>query len=70
MVLMLGVVIAMAIVANLLIAALVGTAIPLTLKKFRLDPALGGSILVTMCTDVFGFLVFLGLATVFLHYLT
>jgi magnesium transporter len=66
---MLGVVLAMAMVANLMIAALVGTAIPLTLKRLGLDPALGGSILVTMCTDVFGFLCFLGLATLFLHYL-
>jgi magnesium transporter len=65
----LGAVIAMAMVANLLIAAFVGTAIPLTLKRLGLDPALGGSILVTMCTDVFGFLCFLGLATVFLKYL-
>ena len=63
---MLGAVIAMAMVANLLIAALVGTAIPLTLKRLGLDPALGGSILVTMCTDVFGFLCFLGLATYFI----
>lgn len=66
---MLGAVIAMAMVANLLIAAFVGTAIPLTLKKLGYDPALGGSILVTMCTDVFGFLCFLGLATVFMKHL-
>ncbi|MCA9672121.1 MAG: magnesium transporter [Myxococcales bacterium] len=66
---MLGVVVAMAMVANLFIAALVGTAIPLTLKRLGLDPALGGSILVTMCTDVFGFLCFLGLATLFMSYL-
>ncbi|MBW2734559.1 MAG: magnesium transporter [Deltaproteobacteria bacterium] len=59
----------MAMVANLIIAALVGTAIPLTLKRLGLDPALGGSILVTMCTDVFGFLCFLGLATLFIHML-
>lgn len=64
---MLGAVLALAMVANLMIAALVGTAIPLTLKRLGLDPALGGSILVTMCTDVFGFLCFLGLATLFLR---
>jgi len=57
------------VVANLLIAALVGTAIPLSLKRLGLDPALGGSILVTMCTDVFGFLCLLGLATLFLRHL-
>jgi len=66
---MLGLVIGCAIIANLFVAALVGTAIPLTLKRLGLDPALGGSILVTMCTDVFGFLSFLGLATLFMHYL-
>ena len=64
---MLGVVIALAMASNLFVAALVGTAIPLTLKRFGLDPALGGSILVTMCTDVFGFLSFLGLATLFMN---
>ena len=60
---LLGIVVALAMIANLLIAALVGTTVPLTLKRLGLDPALGGSILVTMCTDVFGFLCFLGLAT-------
>lgn len=65
----LGVVIALAMIVNLIIAAFVGTAIPLTLKRLGLDPALGGSILVTMCTDVFGFLSFLGLATLFLKLL-
>jgi magnesium transporter len=67
--LMLGVVVGVAVVANLFVAALVGTAIPLTLERLGLDPALGGSILVTMCTDVFGLLSFLGLATLLLRYL-
>lgn len=66
---MLGVVVALAMVANLLIASLVGTAVPLLLRRFNKDPALGSSILVTMCTDTFGFLAFLGLATIFLKYL-
>ncbi|MFH1132549.1 MAG: magnesium transporter, partial [Pseudomonadota bacterium] len=66
---MLGVVLLLAMIANRLIAGFSGTAIPLTLKKLGLDPAMGGSILVTMCTDVFGFLCFLGLATLFLNYL-
>jgi len=66
---MLGAVIAMAMVANLFVAALAATAIPLTLKRFGLDPALGSTILVTMCTDVFGFLSFLGLATLFMRWL-
>lgn len=60
---MLGVVIMLAMLSNLFVAAFVGTAIPLTLKRLKLDPALGASILVTMCTDIFGFFSFLGLAT-------
>jgi magnesium transporter len=66
---MLGVVIALAMVANLFVGALAATAIPLTLKRLGLDPALGSTILVTMCTDVFGFLSFLGLATLFMSVL-
>ena len=65
----LGVVLALAMVINLLIASLVGTLIPLALKQMHLDPALGSGVLVTTFTDVFGFLSFLGLATLFLHYL-
>jgi magnesium transporter len=66
---MLGAVVAMAMVINLLIASLVGTAVPLALRRFNKDPALGSSILVTMCTDTLGFLAFLGLATLFLKQL-
>jgi magnesium transporter len=67
--LVLGLVIALAMIANLFIGALVGTAIPLTLKKLGHDPAMGGSILVTMCTDIFGNLFYLGLATIFISHL-
>ncbi|MGL5011748.1 MAG: magnesium transporter, partial [Paracoccaceae bacterium] len=63
---MLGVVIGMAMVANLFIAALAGVAVPLTLTRFRLDPALASGTFVTTLTDVTGFFVFLGLATWFL----
>ncbi len=66
---MLGAVIAMAMVANLFVATFVGTAIPLTLKRLGFDPALGSNILVTMCTDTFGYFSLLGLATLFMHYL-
>ncbi|HWP60496.1 MAG TPA: magnesium transporter [Candidatus Acidoferrales bacterium] len=66
----LGLVLGLAMVINLFIAAAVGTLIPLALKRARLDPALGSGIFVTTFTDVFGFLSFLGLATVFLRYLT
>lgn len=63
---MLGVVIGLAMIVNLVIAGLSGTLIPLMLKSLRLDPALASSVFVTTCTDVGGFLAFLGLATVLL----
>lgn len=65
----LGLVLGLAMIINLFVAALAGTLIPLALKRMRLDPALGSGIFVTAFTDVFGFLSFLGLATVFLRYL-
>ncbi len=61
-----GAIIAVALVLNLIVAALAGVAIPLLLRRMGADPALGGSVLLTTVTDVVGFLVFLGLATVFL----
>ncbi|MGL4321191.1 MAG: magnesium transporter [Paracoccaceae bacterium] len=63
---MLGVVIGMAMVANLFIAALAGVAVPLVLTRLRLDPALASGTFVTTLTDITGFFVFLGLATWFL----
>jgi magnesium transporter len=58
----LGVVIAMAMMTNILIAGFAGVFVPLTLEKFRADPAIASSIFVTMTTDSMGFLAFLGLA--------
>ncbi|MBE9547740.1 MAG: magnesium transporter, partial [Proteobacteria bacterium] len=66
----LGVVLCMAMVLNVFVGTLLGTLIPLGLKWLRLDPALGSHIFVTAFTDAFGFLSFLGLATVFLRLLT
>ena len=54
---------------NLVVAALAGVAVPMTLKVLRVDPALASSIFVTTFTDVFGFLFFLGLATYLLRFL-
>ncbi len=65
----LGLVLGLAIIINLFVAALIGTLIPLFLKLIRMDPALGSVNLLTMCTDSIGFLVFLGLGTIFLKYL-
>lgn len=66
----LGLVLAMAMIINLgLVAGLSGTLIPLTLKRLKFDPAIGSGVIVTTFTDIFGFLSFLGLATLFLGYL-
>ena len=62
----LGVVIAAAMVINLIIAALSGVAIPVLQNRMGIDPALAGYVVLTTVTDVVGFLSFLGLATLFL----
>ncbi len=59
----------MSITLNLVIAGLVGSMIPIILRKLKFDPALGSSIFVTTATDVGGFSIFLGLSTLFLHHL-
>jgi magnesium transporter len=58
----LGLVIGLAMMANILIAGFAGVLVPLTLERFGTDPAIASSIFVTMTTDSMGFLVFLGLA--------
>lgn len=63
---MLGVVIGAAMVINLLSAGFFGAVIPLGLKKFGIDPAIGSTVLLTTVTDVVGFFSFLGLATMIL----
>ena len=62
----LGIIIGLAMIINLVIAALAGALIPLTLKRFGIDPAIAGGVLLTTVTDVVGFMTFLGLATLFL----
>ena len=64
--LMLGIIIGLAMVLNLIVAGFAGTIIPLTLDKLKIDPALASGVILTTITDVFGFLSFLGLATLFL----
>ena len=64
--LMLGIIIGLAMVLNLIVAGFAGTIIPLTLDRFKIDPALASGVILTTITDVFGFLSFLGLATLFL----
>ena len=63
---MLGIVIALAMIINLIIAGFAGTFIPLTLNKLNIDPALASGVILTTLTDVFGFLSFLGLASILL----
>ena len=58
----LGMVIGLAMLANIVIAGVAGVLVPLTLEKAKVDPAISSSIFVTMTTDSMGFLVFLGLA--------
>ncbi|NQW04135.1 MAG: magnesium transporter [Acidobacteria bacterium] len=65
----LGVILGLAMVINMLIAATAGTLIPLGLRAAKVDPALASSVFITTLTDIFGFLAFLGLATVFLRFL-
>ena len=53
-------------VGHLLLAALMGVLIPMTLMKMGRDPAMGASVMITAMTDSGGFFIFLGLATIFL----
>jgi len=62
----LGLVIAAAIVINLVVASFSGVAIPLIMRKLSIDPAIAGSVVLTTITDIVGLFTFLGLATVFL----
>ena len=62
----LGMVMAMAMMLNLLVAAAMGVGIPLVRHHLKLDPAVGTSVLLTAITDSMGFFIFLGLATMFL----
>lgn len=62
----LGLVMMGAMTLNLLLAAIMGVMIPLVMNKFGRDPAVGSSVLITAMTDSGGFMIFLGLATIFL----
>lgn len=62
----LGIVIGLAILLNIITAAVAGVFIPVLLDKLKIDPALSGSVILTTVTDIVGFVVFLGLGTLFL----
>ena len=61
----LGIIIAAAMVINLVTAALMGVLLPLFMTRIKIDPALAGGVALTTVTDVVGFVSFLGLATLF-----
>ncbi len=61
-----GGVIGAAMIINLFVAAFAGFAIPLTLKRMRIDPALAGGVVLTTVTDVIGYMTFLGLGAALL----
>jgi len=63
---MLGMVICLAILLNIVAAALAGVFVPVILDKLEIDPALSGSVILTTVTDIVGFVAFLGLGTLFL----
>jgi len=67
--LLLSLILAVALMANMMVAAVVGTLIPIALKTSRVDPAIASSVIITTFTDVFGFFSFLGLATLLIRFL-
>jgi len=63
---LIGLVLACAMIINLLMAGFAGTIVPLTLDRLKIDPAIASAVVLTTVTDVIGFLSFLGLATLVL----
>lgn len=63
----LGLVMALAMLLNQLLAAIMAVSIPVIMQRLGRDPALGSSVLITACTDSGGFFIFLGLASLMLH---
>ena len=66
---LLAVILGVALLLNLLVAAVIGTLVPIVLRAFRIDPAIASGVIITTFTDVFGFFSFLGLATLLIAYL-
>jgi magnesium transporter len=62
----LGVVIGLSMIITLLSAGFFGSVVPLLLKRYKVDPAIGSSVVLTTLTDLIGFFSFLGLATIIL----
>ena len=66
---MLGLVLALAMTGNMVVASVAGAGVPLLLRRLRMDPAVSAAVFVTTFTDVIGFALFLGLAAVFIEFL-
>ena len=61
----LSLIISISMILNMIVAGLFGILVPVTLKRFKIDPAIGSSVFVTTITDVIGFLSFLGIGAYF-----
>jgi magnesium transporter len=66
---LLALILGVALVFNMVVAAVVGTLVPIALKTFRVDPAIASSVIITTFTDVCGFFSFLGLSTLLIRFL-
>ncbi len=65
----LGLVLGLAMSGNMLVAGMFGAGVPLLLRQLRMDPAVSSAVFVTTFTDVIGFVLFLGLAAIFVEHL-
>jgi len=63
----LSLIISISMILNMIVAGLFGILVPITLKKFNIDPAIASSVFVTTITDVIGFLSFLGIGAYFFY---
>ena len=66
----LALVVGVAMVSNMIVAGISGVLVPLGLRALRIDPALASAVAVTTMTDVIGFLIYLGLATLAIGLIT
>jgi magnesium transporter len=64
---LIGFILGISMIINLMIAGIFGSVIPVTLKALKIDPAVASTIFITTATDFFGYLTFLGLATIALR---
>ena len=63
----LSILISISMILNMIVAGLFGILVPVSLKKFNIDPAIASSVFVTTITDVIGFLSFLGIGSYFFY---